>query len=156
MAHKIVTLRRGFPYTTTRVHFQHSVQQIRAMLERFKCTRIGVLDNLDGDIPTTTLVFEKGGAAFLIEFPVTYYADSRGKRLNMNISGRIIHDRIKSILVDVEIGYLEFSQAMMAYRAIPAPDGRTVTLQEAYEQCGDRLPLCGFDIRLALPEVVER
>jgi len=37
-------------------------------------------------------------------------------------------------------------------RAIPGPDGRAVALQEAYEQCGDRLPACGFDLRLALSD----
>lgn len=150
MAHKIVTLKRGFPYTSTTVPFQKSVGQIMGMLGKYGCTRIGVVTDTIEDFQTTTMVFERAGAAYLIEFPVTYFENSKGRRLNMNISGRIIHDRIKALLVDVEIGYLDFSQAMMAYRAIPGPDGRAVALQDAYDQCGDRLPACGFDLRLAL------
>jgi len=152
MAHKIITLKRGFPYVGTTVPFQTSIGQIMGMLGKHKCARIGVVTEAAGDITTTTIVFERAGASYLVEFPVTYYQDSKGRRLNMNISGRIIHDRIKALLIDVEINYLEFSQAMMAYRAIPGPEGRPITLQDAYEACGDQLPACGFDLRLAMPE----
>lgn len=150
--HKIVTLKRGFPYTGTTVSFQRSVQQIMDMLTKHKCAKMGVVTETGGDLQTTTMVFEKTGAAYIVEFPVIYYVDSKGRRLNMNISGRIVHDRIKAILVDVEIGYLEFSQAMMGYRALPDGSGGMMSLQDAYEMCRDRLPACGFDLRLALPE----
>lgn len=156
MSHKIVVLKRGFPYSHTIVPFQRSVQQIMGLLERYRCTRIGVMTETIGEIQTTTMIFEKAGAAYRIEFPVTYLESAKKKSLNMNISGRIIHDRIKAILVDVEIGYLEFSQAMMQYRAIPGPDGKAISLQEAYDLCGDRLPVCGFDLRLALQDGGDR
>ncbi|MFA7121543.1 MAG: hypothetical protein WC277_08665 [Bacilli bacterium] len=151
MAHKVVSLKRGFPYTSTTVPFQTSVGQIMGLLGKYKCARIGVVTEAAGDITTTTLVFERDGATYLVEFPITYYIDSRGKRLNMNISGRIIHDRLKALLIDVEIGYLDFSQAMMGYRALPDGSGKMISLQDAYERCGDQLPACGFDLRLALP-----
>ncbi len=152
MAHKTVILKRGFPYTSTSVPFQRSVQQIMDMLAKYKCHRVALLKDTEGKEEKTTMVFEKMGATYLLEFPITYFEDSKGKRLNMNISGRIVHDRIKAILLMVEVGYLDFAQAMMAFRAIPNANGTMVPLQDAYERCGDALPASGFDLRLALSD----
>jgi hypothetical protein len=115
MTHPMVTLRKGFPYTYTEAPFDRSLASIEALLQKFGCTRIAKSQDLRGNVPLITLLFEKEGVAYVIPFPVTYYPK---EKLNMAISGRIVYYKVKALLVDVEIGMLSFLQAMSPYLAI--------------------------------------
>jgi hypothetical protein len=115
MSHPIVKLKKGFPYQDSSVGFDQSVKALEALLQKFGCSRIAMTQDFRGNVPLTTLLFEKDGIAYVIPFPVTYYPKDK---LNMNISGRIVYYRVKALLVDAEIGILTFLQAMSPYLAI--------------------------------------
>ncbi len=149
MTHKVVILKPEFNYTGTEVPFDRSLEQVMGMLRKFKCERIIELTEPvkdDPELELKTIGFQKAGLSYIIEFPVTYVQKRDGKKLNMKISGRIIHDRIKAMLIDVEIGYLDFSQAMMPYIAIPDETGRPVSLQDHVEGQKKHLQQGMFDL----------
>lgn len=138
MAHKVVTLRRrnrkerGAAYVETDIPFSRSISQIKEMLDRYGCDKILEFTNKSGEIVQNSLAFEFRGAKFLIEFPITYLQGTKGNppKLDMNISGRIIYNKIKALLVDVEIEYLDFSQAMVPFMLLPTPSGRPTTVTD--------------------------
>jgi hypothetical protein len=115
VSHPIITLKEHFPYSRTEAAFEKSEKAIEALLQKFGCSRIATSQDFRGNIPLRTLLFEKDGVAYVIPFPVTYYPKDK---LNMNISGRIVLNKVKALLVDVEIGMLSFLQAMSPYLAI--------------------------------------
>ncbi|MDD4972330.1 MAG: hypothetical protein PHT07_23115 [Paludibacter sp.] len=155
MTHKIAVLKAGYNYTGTDVPFERSVGQIQAMLMKHGCDRIGILTDRKGEHVLTSIMFEKAGIPYLIEFPVTYIQQKTQKKLEMKVSGRIIHDRIKALLIDVDINILDFSQAMMGFIALPGPGG-PVTLQEIVLTDRDRIAQGSFKIEYtALPKGVE-
>ncbi len=150
VAHKILKLKKDtFPYTHDRGKtppLEKSIEDIKKLLIRFKAGQFSVNERHDKDLILITLVFERLGKVYLLEFPVTYLND----KLDMRVSGRIMFHHLKALLVAVETTYLDFSQAMMGYRALPDPEDprRMITLQEAYERHGDRLPAAGFNLQL--------
>ena len=125
MNNNIVVLKPGMNYVGTDVSFEKSREQIKKMLKKFGCNKIG--DFEDTSTGLTKLIFEKDSVSFIIEFPITYVEKGRKnnktKDLDMKISGRIIHDRIKSLLIAIEINYLSFTQAMMPFIALQSADG---------------------------------
>lgn len=102
-------------YTRTDVPIERSMAEIKTMLLQNGCSRIGTQDDMRGEIPFHTLFFEKDGQPFMIEFPIIYEGN---KKLRMDISGRIIKDRIKALLIEVEIGASPFTAAMTQFAAI--------------------------------------
>jgi hypothetical protein len=130
--HKTVTLRkrnkkeRGAAYIETSVPFSQSLSDIKRMLDRYGCEKILEFTERCGDLSQYSLAFEHRGTKFLIEFPITYLQGNPPK-LNMNVSGRIIYNKVKALLVDVEIDYLDFSQAMVPFMLLPTQSGRPVT-----------------------------
>jgi hypothetical protein len=123
VTHKIVTLRkrgkkeRGAAYVETDTPFSRSIQQIKELLDRYGCEKILEYSNKCGDVTEHSLVFE---------FPITYVQGTPPK-LNMNISGRIVFNKVKALLVDVDIEYLDFSQAMVPFLLLPTTSGRPIT-----------------------------
>ena len=153
MSHKIAKIAPGANYTGTKVNFDRSVLQIQGMLERHKCSRIAIQKDMRGEIPATTLLFEKAGLPYIIEFPIIYECRKRdADKLRMDISGRIIHDRIKALLIEVELNILDFSQGMMAFIAIPDKTGRPQSLQEYILNNKGQISAGTFDITYQLPE----
>ena len=159
MSHKIAVVTPGSPYYDTDVSFDRSLMQIQAMLEKHKCSRIAQQKDLRGDPPTVTLMFEKAGLPFIIEFPVIYTLKSSGnqyspkiKKLKMEISGRIIHDRIKALLIDVELGVQDFEQALLQFLLVRGKDGRPQMLQDFVLERRDQLAQGTFDITYRLTE----
>ncbi len=152
MTHKIVDVRRGAAYTGTEVPFTRSLQQIKAMLEKHNCKKIAEMKDAGNKYPLYTLAFEHQGVSYIIEFPVTILVSEGGrtKNLNINVSGRIIHDRVKALLIAEEIEYMSFSQAMMEFIAVRSHDGIMVPLSQQIEECSGQLPN-GFDLRMCLP-----
>lgn len=135
MSHQIVRLKSKFPYYDTNVPFERSVSQIKDLLVKFGCSRIGEMSDHRGGSPLHTLMFEKDGVPFIIEFPIIYtVSKQRGDKLNMNISGRIAYYKIKTLLIDVEIGILSFSQAMCPFLALPGKEGRSQPLYDYLEE----------------------
>lgn len=130
--HKIVTLRkrnrkeRGASYVETNVPFSRSLVDIKNLLDRYGCEKVLEFTERCGDITQYSLAFEHRGTKFLIEFPITYLQDNPPK-LNMNVSGRIVYNKVKALLVDVEIEYLDFSQAMVPFMLLPTQSGAPVT-----------------------------
>lgn len=109
-----------FPYIDTDVPFEKSVDEIIKLLKKFSCDEI--LTFQKGD--EFKIAFRKGDWPYLIEFPLTYIKrKQKPAELAMRISGRIVFNRIKSVLVDSALDELEFMQAMFRYVAIPAPEG---------------------------------
>ncbi len=152
MSHRIVKISPGANYTGTTVSFDRSLLQIQAMLEKHKCSRIAIQKDMRGEIPTVTLLFEKAGLPYIIEFPIIYEKRKRdADKLRMDISGRIIHDRIKAMLIEVELNILDFSQGMMAFIAIPDKAGRPQALQDYVMDNRNQLSQGTFDITYRLP-----
>lgn len=145
---KVIRLKHGsLPYTHTKEttpSLDKSINEIKALLLKFKCERFQVGEDRRGEEPLITLWFERLGQVYKLDFPVTYI----NEKLDMRVSGRIMYNHIKALLVAAEINYLDFSQVMMGYRALPDGKGGAVTIQDAYAVSGDALPAAGFDIRL--------
>lgn len=134
MTHKMVVLKRTgshYPYEGTKVPFDRSMGQIKGMLAKHGCARIAEMNDRRGEAPQVTLMWEKEGIPFMVEFPITY---SPRKELRMEISGRIIHDRIKAMLIEVEIDLWSFVQAMSPFLALPGRDGRPEPMYEYVEE----------------------
>lgn len=153
MSHRIAKIEAGAAYTGTTVNFDRSLLQIQAMLEKHKCSRIAIQKDMRGELPTVTLLFEKANLPYIIEFPIIYERRKRdADKLRMDISGRIIHDRIKALLIEVELNILDFSQGMMAFLAIPDKTGRPQALQDYILDNKGQLSAGTFDITYQLPE----
>lgn len=153
MSHKIVRIESGANYTGTTVNFDRSAMQIQMMLEKHKCSRIAIQKDMRGELPTVTILFEKAGLPYIIEFPIIYEKRKRdADKLRMDVSGRIIHDRIKALLIEVELNVLDFSQGMMSFLAIPDKTGRPQALQDYVLDNKGQLATGSFDITYQLPE----
>jgi hypothetical protein len=159
MTHKIVTIdirgKKHFPYLEEHVNFQNSVSQIQTLLQKYQCDQIAtaqkqVTDTKHGSFTVHSLAFIVRGERFLIEFPVIYIRNSQRTTLRMDISGRVVFHKLKALLIDVEIGYLDFMEAMMPYRVITLPDGRQMPLVDYVIQHGTELSAGTADL-LALP-----
>jgi hypothetical protein len=119
MTHRIAYLKPNRTiYKETEVPIDRTMAEIKLMLVRNGCSRIGIQDDMRGEIPLYTLIFEKDNLPYMIEFPVVYERRASGNRLNTNLSGRIIRDRIKVLLMEVEIGMSPFTAAMAQFVAI--------------------------------------
>ena len=147
--HKIITIwigrgadnsgrkHKSLPYTDTEMSIEESIAKIKVLLKRFGCQTIidyqkEGIDPKHGVLSYNTIGFEKDGLKYMIEFPITFVEHSLGKRLNMGISGRIVYNRIKALLVDAEIEYLTFHEAMLPYLALPTPHG-TMSVMEVVQ-----------------------
>ena len=159
MAHKIVTIdvrgKKHFPYLEEHVNFQNSLSQIQVLLQRYQCDQIAVAqkqvtDTKHGTFAVHSLAFIVRGERFLIEFPVIYIRTARETKLRMDISGRVIFHKLKALLIDVEIGYLNFMEAMMPFRVICLPSGQQVPLVDYVTQHSAELSTGTADL-LALP-----
>ena len=127
--------RSGFPYQGTDVPFQQSVEDIKALLRKFKCDEI--LSHEVGD--KITIAFKKEGVPYIMEFPEIYEErKNQPARLRMDISARVVYNRVKTALVDVEIDVLSFMQAMLRMVALQSPQG-LVTLGEVVEAQKDNI-----------------
>lgn len=152
MSHKVVKISPGANYTGTGVDFDRSLAQIQKMLEKHKCSRVSILKDMRGDLPTTTILFEKEKIPYIIEFPIVYEKKQRvPDKLRMDVSGRIIHDRIKALLIEVELNMLDFSQGMMSFLMIPDKNGKPQSLQDYVMENRDQISRGTFDIRYQLP-----
>lgn len=151
MTVKIVTLKnKEFSYTGTTVPFSRSKDQIKEMLIKRGCEQIyEAMDVKDPEKPYYAIAFEHRGIKYRLDFPVTYVKMASGSRLNMNVSGWIMHDRIKALLISVDIDYLSFSQAMMPFLLMPGEEGLT-TLENAIESNQLALESQRFDLRHCL------
>ena len=75
------------------------------------------------------------GIPYRIDVPVIY-VNQRDKNhrivehQNTRIAGRVIVSHVKALLVDVELGIMDFQQAMVGHLALPAGDG-TINLYDA-------------------------
>ncbi len=123
MTHRIAYLKPGrHIYTKTgkeAVSLERTIAEIKTMLLQNGCTRIATQDDMRGKVPLHTVMFEKEGLPYMIEFPVLYERHQHGPdKLIMEVSGRIIRDRIKALLIEVEIGMSPFTAAMVQFLAI--------------------------------------
>jgi hypothetical protein len=149
MSHKIVILKPGDHYAQTDVNFDRSLSQIKALLQKHGCDRVAIQEDTAGDYPLVTLMFMKDNIPYIIEFPVTYLERSRtGRQLNMNISGRVVSDRVKAMLIEVEYKLADFSQAMMRFIALPTGDGHMISMEDHIMNQHAQLGQGHFDIKL--------
>lgn len=147
MTHKVVTIKTGrhkvISYIDTEISFERSLSEIQTLLLKYNCERI-IHDyqlRQRGSVvePLHTLGFVQKGTKFIIEFPVVFLERKSGKVLRMEVSGRIMFNKIKALLIDVELGYLDFREAMIPYAALQAPDGRIVSVTDAFIESSDQL-----------------
>ena len=125
----------AFPYTKTRVPLEESMSGIKALLKKFGADEIIVYENGE----EVKIAFRKGGVPYIIDFPLIYIEGPKTPaRLSMDISGRIVYNRIKTILLDVELGTLSFMQAMLRNVALPSPQG-LVPLGDVIEAQSDKI-----------------
>ena len=126
------------PYLNTTVDFTKSFGEIQGLLMKFGCADL-ITRQTPSKVPGTTLNctlytigFVQKGNHFLIEFPIFIVPVGRNneKQVRMNVSGRLILNKIKSLLVDVELEFLSFEQAMMPYQLIADRNGQPVTIQD--------------------------
>jgi len=146
MPHKILEIikKEGkMPYVETTVPFDKSFAEIQQLLRKFGCgdvfTRSQASTIPKIKVPCTihSIGFVHKGSKFLIEFPVTVvvmgkFGDER--KVNMNISGRIVLNKVKALLVDVEIGHLTFEQSMLPYQLVTDRNGRTLTILDMVDE----------------------
>jgi len=152
MVHKVVEIikKEGkMPYTETTVPFDKSFGEVQQLLRKFGCEEVFTRSQLSS-IPKMkvssctihSIGFIHKGSKFLLEFPVTVVVQGRhgeDKKVNMDISGRIVLNKVKSLLVDVEINYLSFEQAMLPYQLVAARDGRAITVMEMVDENRSKL-----------------
>ncbi len=126
------------PYLNTTVEFTKSFGEIQGLLMKFGCADL-ITRQTPSKVPGTTLNctlytigFVQKGNHFLIEFPVFIVPFGRDhhKEVRMNVSGRIMLNKVKALLVDVEMEFLSFEQAMMPFQLIAGRDGQPVTIQD--------------------------
>lgn len=124
-----------FPYLDTDVLFEKSLADIKNLLRKFKCDEI--LTHEAGDL--IKIAFKKEGIPYIIDFPLIYIEGKKTPaRLEMGISGRVVYNRLKSNLLEVEIGSLSFMQAMLRSVALLSPQG-LVTLGDVVEAQKDSI-----------------
>ncbi len=123
------------PYTKTVIPFDRSILDVKALLKKFGADEIMVYENnLE-----VKIAFRKGGVPYIIDFPLIYIEGPKTPaRLSMEISGRIVYNRIKTILLDVELGTLSFMQAMLRNVALPSAQG-LVPLGDIIEAQADKI-----------------
>lgn len=137
---KIVSNQKSLiPYLQTRVSLESSLSDIKELLRKYGCERV-ISDDSNQVIGNKTyrvytIGFQQKGIRYIIHFPITVIVKGKVKQeiVDMRVSGRIVYNKIKSLLVDVEIGYLSFSQAMVQFIAIPAPNGDIMSMAEYVE-----------------------
>ena len=146
MTHRFITInsknKQILPYLNTTVDFSDSFGKIQSLLMKFGCSDLitrqtpSVVPGLDIPCNLYTIGFVHKGYHFLIEFPVLIVPCGRNaiKEVRMNPSGRIMLNKIKSLLVDVEIDFLSFEQAMMPFQLISGSDGKPTTIQDFVEE----------------------
>lgn len=142
MTHKFIMVnqknKQVLPYLNTTVNFTDSFSKIQSLLMKFGCSDLitrqtpSVVPGSNLSCTLYTIGFVHKGYHFLIEFPVLIVPAGRSatKEVRMNPSGRIMLNKIKSLLVDVEIDFLSFEQAMMPFQLISGNDGKPVTIQD--------------------------
>lgn len=145
MSHKIVIAKPGSHYYETTVPFDKSMNDIIKLLRKHGCSKIAPIEQA-GDPPLHTLFFEKDRMPYLIEFPLTYTEKHAGnsysplvKHLHMQISGRVIHDRIKALLIEVEYGIYGFEEVMLPHLLVKDINGRNTALSEYIINNKDRI-----------------
>lgn len=130
------------PYLNTTVTFEKSFGEIQGLLMRFGCSDL-ITRQTPSVVPGTKLNctqymigFVQKGNHFLIEFPILIVPVGRNneKQVRMNVSGRIMLNKIKALLVDVEMEFLSFEQAMMPFQLIAGRNGSPVTIQDYVDE----------------------
>ena len=142
MTHKFITISQKnkavLPYLNTTVDFNKSFGEIQGLLMKFGCSDLITRQTPDV-VPGTNLKctkymigFVQKGNHFLIEFPIIIVPIGRNaiKEVRMNPSGRLMLNKIKALLVDVEMEFLSFEQAMMPYQLISDGAGNPTTIQD--------------------------
>ena len=140
--HKLIKIDKKqskIPYLHTTIPVEKSISEIKELLIKYGCERV-ITDSSkvrigNKDYPAEMMGFVHKGTRYIIHFPITITFKGRYNEeiLDMRISGRIVYNKIKALLVDVEIDYLNFNQAMVQFIAIPTSNGEIVSLAEYVE-----------------------
>lgn len=156
MTHKVVTVDSHHAYATTKVPFDSSVKEVKELLIKYGADRIREIYDTYEKIPYLTVAFSLKGRAYIIEFPIVYLArgDKRvtkpgsdmkyREELRMQISGRIIVQHLKALLIAVDLGLVTAEGALVPYLAVADQEGHPIALQ-------DRATDPDWRNRLALP-----
>lgn len=137
MSHKVALVPQNGPYSSTRMPMDRSIEEIRKMLKEHNCQDITVREAVRqspaGPEPLWTLGFYYNGEPYVLEFPVIYERRVKTPNvLRMEVSGRIVANRVKAMLIDVDLGVYKFEQTMIGFRALSDGTGHGVmALQEA-------------------------
>lgn len=128
---KQILVKSGFPYFGTKVPLDRTISQIKDILRKFGCDKIAEMDDAIG---THVIAFTNKGKSYLVDFPMTVIqVGPKGRKIQESrpdIGARIIHDRIKALLISVELEFLEFDQAMLPYLLVRGNGGVPTTLEK--------------------------
>ena len=140
--HKFITVsaknKSVLPYLNTTVPFERTFGEIQGLLMKFGCSDL-ITRQTPSIVPGTKMSctlymigFVQKGNHFLIEFPIVIVpvGKQQTKEIRMAVSGRIMLNKIKALLVDVEMDFMSFEQAMMPFQLIAGRDGQPTTIQD--------------------------
>lgn len=135
MAHKIVHLTGDFPFKRAKTPFDSSIRELKRLLAKFGCTQVAELTDYVDNVELTSIAFMFHGTPYRIDVPVIYVnqRDSSNRiveRQNTRIAGRVVVAHVKALVVDVELGLMDFQQAMVGHLVLPSAEG-TVSLYDA-------------------------
>lgn len=126
-----------FPYRTTEVSIERSIAETKTLLMKFGCEQMAELtETTDEGHLVSRLMFIHRGTPFIIDFPLVYVQSMSTKKKvqRQDIAGRIVFNRIKALLIDAEIGFLSFEEALASHRALKSPEGNWTSIQDVVTQ----------------------
>lgn len=140
MTHRIIHLTGDFPFKSAKTPFDQSMKELKRMLAKRGCTQVAELTDYVDSIERTSIAFMFHGVPYRVDVPVIYtnQRDSSNrivKRQNTRIAGRIVVAHIKALIVDVELGLMDFQQAMVGHMVLPSAEG-SVSVYDVAEHEG--------------------
>jgi hypothetical protein len=135
MAHRIVYLKGDFPYKGASTPFDASMKELKRLLAKFGCTKVAEMTDYAEGLELTSIGFMFHGIPYRIDIPVIHVnrrdASNRiVKRQDNRIAGRVVLAHVKALLVDVDLGLMDFGQAMVGHLALSAGEGQPVSLYD--------------------------
>lgn len=135
MAHRIVYLTGDFPFKSTKTPFDSSMKELKRLLAKFGCTKVAEMTDYVENMELVSIGFMFHNVPYRIDVPVIYVnrrgSDNRVvKRQDNRIAGRVVVAHVKALLVDVQLGLMDFQQAMVGHLMLSSGEGQPISLYD--------------------------
>lgn len=135
MAHKIVYLKGDFPFKEATTPFDSSMKELKRLLAKFGCAKVAEMTDYVDGMELITIGFMFHNIPYRIDVPVIHVNRRNAnhqivKRQDNRIAGRVVVAHVKALLVDVQLGLMDFQQAMVGHLALSAGVGQPVSLYD--------------------------